>query len=83
MIKKLTKHGNSYAIIIDKPILELLNLAPTATVEITTDGASITITPVRRVRAVTQRVSNNQNLQQLVEKNLKKYKPLLKKLAQN
>jgi hypothetical protein len=24
MVKNLTKHGNSYALVIDKPILELL-----------------------------------------------------------
>ena len=26
MIKTLTKHGNSYALVIDKPILDLLNI---------------------------------------------------------
>ncbi len=43
MIKTLTKHGNSYALVIDKPILELLNFAPDAPLEITTDGRVLTI----------------------------------------
>ncbi len=43
MIKTLTKHGNSYALVIDKPILELLKFAPDAPLEISTDGKVLTI----------------------------------------
>ena len=43
MVKMLTKHGNSYALVIDKPILELLNLEPDSPVEVTTDGKVLTI----------------------------------------
>jgi hypothetical protein len=28
MIKKLTRHGNSWALVIDKPVLELLDIDP-------------------------------------------------------
>ncbi|KMY68601.1 AbrB family transcriptional regulator [Desulfocarbo indianensis] len=48
MIKKLTRHGNSMALVIDKPILELLNISSETPLEITTDGRSLTITPSRR-----------------------------------
>lgn len=48
MIKKLTRHGNSLALVIDKPILEILNIAPDTPLHITTDGRSLTITPSRR-----------------------------------
>lgn len=82
MIKKLTKHGNSYAIIIDKPILELLKLSPTATVEITTDGTAITITPVQRTKAITRRVVSNTKKQKNLDELVKRYAPALKKLAQ-
>ena len=34
MLKNLTKHGNSWALIIDKPILDLLKIDPTAPLEI-------------------------------------------------
>ena len=43
MIKKLTRHGNSYALIIDRAILELLNIAPDAQLEISTDGQALLI----------------------------------------
>ncbi len=43
MIKKLTKHGNSYALIIDKPILELLKIDPESPLEVTTDGKVLVI----------------------------------------
>lgn len=47
MIKKLVRHGNSRALIIDKPILELLGAAEDSEFTITTNGRSLTITPVR------------------------------------
>ncbi|MCX5688572.1 MAG: AbrB/MazE/SpoVT family DNA-binding domain-containing protein [Planctomycetota bacterium] len=43
MVKTLTKHGNSYALIIDKPILELLKIAPDSLLEVSTDGKVLTI----------------------------------------
>ena len=46
MIKKLTKHGNSYALVIDKPILELIQATPDTPFEIITDGRSLVLTPV-------------------------------------
>ncbi|MCL4211977.1 MAG: AbrB/MazE/SpoVT family DNA-binding domain-containing protein [Phycisphaeraceae bacterium] len=46
MVKTLTKHGNSYALIIDKPILELLRIEPDSPLEVSTDGKVLTITPV-------------------------------------
>lgn len=47
MIKHLVKHGNSWAVIIDRPILDLLKLDPGSPVELTTDGTSIRISPVQ------------------------------------
>lgn len=46
MIKNLVKHGNSWAIVIDRPILDLLKIAPESQVELTTDGKTIQIAPV-------------------------------------
>ena len=45
MIKKLTRHGNSLALVIDKPVLELLNIDADTPLEITTDGRALVITP--------------------------------------
>jgi antitoxin component of MazEF toxin-antitoxin module len=39
----LTKHGNSYALVIDKPILELLNFSPDSPLEVRTDGKVLTV----------------------------------------
>ncbi len=46
MIKKLVSHGNSAALIIDKPILEILNVDMTTPLEIATDGKNLIISPI-------------------------------------
>ncbi len=46
MIKKLTRTGNSVALVLDKGLLEAANLDPDAPVEISTDGKVIVISPV-------------------------------------
>ena len=46
MLKTLTKHGNSFALIIDKAIMDLLNIDPEVPLEITTDGKTLMVTPV-------------------------------------
>jgi antitoxin MazE len=45
MLKTLTKHGNSYALVIDRPIMELLRITPETELELSTDGKTLTITP--------------------------------------
>ena len=47
MIKKLTRHGNSLAIIIDRAVLDLLKIDADTPLEISTDGQVLVITPVR------------------------------------
>jgi antitoxin MazE len=36
MVKKLTKHGNTLALVIDRPILDLLNIDPETPFEVST-----------------------------------------------
>jgi antitoxin MazE len=45
MIKTLTKHGNSYALVIDRPVMDLLHIDPDTELEITTDGRSLILSP--------------------------------------
>ncbi|MCI0641164.1 MAG: hypothetical protein L0Y72_30740 [Gemmataceae bacterium] len=45
MIKKLTKHGNSWALVIDKPVLDLLKIDPEVPLEVSTDGQTLIISP--------------------------------------
>ena len=47
MQKTLCKHGNSYALVIDKPIMELLHATPETPFEVITDGQSLILTPIR------------------------------------
>lgn len=49
MIKTLTSHGNSAALIIDKPLLELLNISLNTPLKLSTDGKSLIITPINSV----------------------------------
>ena len=47
LVKKLTKHGNSLALVIDRPILDLLNIDPETLLDISTDGKQLIVAPVR------------------------------------
>jgi antitoxin component of MazEF toxin-antitoxin module len=47
MTKTLTRHGNSYALVIDRPIMDLLRATPETPFDIVTDGNSLVLTPVR------------------------------------
>ena len=47
MIKTLTPHGNSAALIIDKALLEVLHIEMDTPLEIVTDGENLIISPVR------------------------------------
>jgi antitoxin component of MazEF toxin-antitoxin module len=47
MRKGLTKFGNSYGVIIDKPILELLKITADTPIEVSTDGERLVLTPIR------------------------------------
>ena len=46
MVKKLTTHGNSAALVIDKPIMELLHITLETPLEISTDGKNLIVSPV-------------------------------------
>ncbi len=63
MIKKLVSHGNSAALIIDKPIMDLLKVNMKTPFEVTTDGRNLIISPVesgkreKRFRAALEQVN--------------------------
>jgi len=79
MIKKLSKFGNSKALIIDKAILRLLNIDEETELEIQIKGKSIVISPVKKGRK--RKVSNNQKLQKAYEDVIDKYYDDFKKMA--
>jgi antitoxin MazE len=47
MKKTLIRHGNSLALVIDKPILEMLDISVDTTLEVTTNGDSLLVSPIR------------------------------------
>ena len=75
MVKKLIQHGNSAAIVIDKPIMEMLNITNETTFELSTDGKNIILSP--QVNHAQER-----NIIASLEKINKKYGPVLKRLGE-
>jgi len=63
MIKKLTRHGNSLALVIDKGILDLLNIGADTPLTVNTDGQNLIISPAappgreKRFRAALEKVN--------------------------
>ena len=47
MTKHLAKHGNSAALVIEKPIMELLGITMKTPLEVSTDGLNLVISPIR------------------------------------
>ena len=47
MTKTLIKHGNSLALVIDKPILEMLEISADTPLELTSNGDVLMVAPVR------------------------------------
>jgi len=46
MIKRLSKHGNSLALVIDRPILELLGIDEQTALDVSTDGRALVVAPL-------------------------------------
>ena len=78
MVKKLTKHGNSLAVLLDKPILEMLNINEKTPLRIKTDGVNIIIEPIHELSTM-----NEDKIKELYEELVEKYDVVLKKLSEN
>ncbi len=74
MVKHLTKHGNSLALIIDKPVLDLLNITADTPLSITTDGRSLIVSP-------TQDEKRQKIFEEALAEGNRKYGKMLKRLA--
>ena len=75
MTKKLIQHGNSAALIIDKPILQLLKINFETPLEITTDGNKLIIAPIPLEKS-------SKRIKDSLKKINIKYSKTLKKLAE-
>ena len=61
MLKKLSAVGNSLGLIIERPILDLLDISKDTLLEVKTDGEALIIRPAKlgkkeRIRASTKRM---------------------------
>jgi antitoxin MazE len=74
MLKKLTRHGNSLALVLDKGVIELLNIDAETLLEISTDGSLLLITPVRDEK-------RRRRFNDALEKTNARYARTLKRLA--
>lgn len=84
MIKKLSRHGNSHALVIDKPILQVLNITEDTNLKVRVEGNRIIIEPIGHDESINTiaKVSDDPRFQKAYEKIVKKYGRALDKLAQ-
>ena len=75
MVKRLTKHGNSLALVIDKGVLELLGISAQTPLSISTDGNCLIISPVRSAK-------RRRELGESLEKVNRRYGKALKRLGE-
>jgi len=73
MRKKLSAIGNSLGVVIEKPILELLNIDRDTELELTTDGNRLVLEPVRE--------SKKQRLKNAHARAIKAHEETFRKLA--
>lgn len=74
MLKKLTKTGNSLALVLDKPLLDRAQIGANTPLEVSTDGDVIVITPVRDRRRTAR-------LKRIVAEAHREYGGVFKRLA--
>ena len=74
MKKKLSTVGNSLALIIDRPILDLLGIDAETELDIKTDGKGLSISPVRK--------GQKERVAESTKKMLKAHDKTLRKLAE-
>ncbi len=72
MIKTMIQHGNSSALVIDKPIMELLNIEQSTPLEIVTDGRNIIISPIKDADRLDKLTSSLNKINSKFSKTLKK-----------
>ena len=75
MIKKLTKHGNSLALVIDRGVLDLLEIDAETPLNIKTDGKCLIVTSA-------QDAARQKKFRAALEEGNQRYGKALKKLAE-
>lgn len=76
MPKKLTRHGNSLALIIDKPLLELLKITEKTNLELSIKDDALVIRPVRK-----KGTRSKGEIKEIAQEIMDEYADVFKKLA--
>jgi antitoxin component of MazEF toxin-antitoxin module len=74
MIKKLTRQGNSSALIIDRQLMELLEIDKDAVVKVSVHGRKLIVEPLSKEERAMR-------IKEIQQKTLKKNAELFKRLA--
>lgn len=75
MKKKLTRTGNSLALVLDKELLDQLGIDASTPLEVSTDGSVVIVSPVRSRR-------REARLKATIERAHEKYGGVFRKLAE-
>jgi SpoVT / AbrB like domain. len=76
MAKKLTRHGNSLALIIDKPLLQMLNISEKTSLELLIEDGSLIIRPVQA-----KKKRSPGELKKIAQEIIEEYADVFQKLA--
>lgn len=76
MIKQLRKVGNSTALLLDKPLLDLMGIGDRDQVQLTVTNGSLVVSPVR------PGTPSEETFEKCVDRIMKKRHKLLKRLSQ-
>ncbi|CUS35826.1 AbrB/MazE/SpoVT family DNA-binding domain-containing protein [Candidatus Nitrospira nitrificans] len=74
MIKTLQKHGNSMALVIEKPMMEALGIKENTPLQLTVSGNALVITPANVG-------IGREEVEVSLKKMRRRYGPMLKRLA--
>lgn len=77
MVKKLTKHGNSLALVIDKALLNVLKISEDTELQLIIEDGDLIIRPLNKKSATLK----DKDLDKIAEKIMDKYENVFKKLA--
>ena len=75
MIKKLQKHGNSHALVIDKALMEALGINEDTPLQLTLNGTTLVVSPV-------EVGLGDEDVREAITKLRPKYARMLKRLAE-
>ncbi len=79
MAKKLTKHGNSLALIIDKPVLDILGISDKTELELMVMGDTLIVKPKKSNEKATKK--RQESIDKTAKNIMDKYESVFKKLA--